>query len=253
MITTEAPIGEVINFINKNDSLYEEKPWIKKVKNLLDLIVVRTKKSGVSEALAYLEDDLFEIRLLIMSEQGTFESISRDVKNSIRQRIRAQFTKTTHHQALELAFLNAIDIHGKIFTTSAQLVSENPNGGIEKLPQISYKDFTRLLKSLPGKEAEIMLSLLSTSLLLDYALLVAELIFDNKLKLKKSEVETLTATIKNAIEEYAVLANQLGTWSPSDEDESPWMRNIKIRIALQETEVRAAHLTLDEAIQMLDK
>lgn len=235
MITTETPIGEVINFLYKNDSFYEEKPLFKEIRNLVDLIIIRSKKDGVAKTFKYLESDLFKLRLDILNESNLFQDIIGDLNNSIQERIKFQFKKTTNHKNLELAFVNSISIYGEISSNLIELLPEKSFNSFKHLPQLNYEDFTDLLRSLPGKESKLILSYLNSSISLDYALIVSELIFDDKLRLKKSEIENLILILKNSIEEYAVFSYRFGFWSPSNEDESQWIRNIKIRISLFES------------------
>ncbi|RFC54869.1 hypothetical protein [Brumimicrobium aurantiacum] len=251
MVTTKAPIGEVINFLYKNDGLYKDEPLLRKIRNLVDLIILRTEKDGVEKTLGSLEDDLFKLRLDIINESQLLQDITKNINDTIQDRVIGQFDKTTNQKKLELAFVKSLKIYGEITENILDKIPNNSFSSIKNFPQLNYKSFIDLLQSLPGKESQFIISYLKSSITLDFALIVAELIFDNKLKLKKSEVENLVLTLKNSIEEYAVFSNKFGLWNPSDDDESQWIRNIKIRISLFESKNNSDNLSSDEISKIL--
>ena len=237
MITTENPIGEMISFLYRKDDFNDEKTLIKDIRSLIDLIIIRTKKNGVNDTLKSLQDDLFKLRLEFINEPELFNEITNNLNNSIQDRINLQYNKTTTHKNLELAFVNSINIYNQISSNQFNLLAEDSFHLFKNIPKLDYKGFTNLIKSLPGKESKLILSYLDSSISLDYALIVSELIFDEKLKLKNTEIEKLILILKNSIEDYAVLSNIFGFWTPADEDETQWIRNIKIRISLFESKL----------------
>ena len=95
------------------------------------------------------------------------------------------------------------------------------------------------------------LSFIDSSLALDYALLAAELLFDKKININKFEREKLRSLLKDATEDYALYAYQLGLWFPDENDESQWMRNIKIRISLWESKFNSESFTTNNIKQII--
>lgn len=235
MITSKTPVGEMINFLYKNDGFYKEKPLFKEITTLVDSIIIKSKENGVNEALKSSTDDLFKLRLEIINDTNLSQDIIDDLNILIQERIEFQFSHNTNYKALEFAFVSALDVYGKISLNRKDFSSEDFFNSIKNIPQLNYTNFISLLKSLPGKESKLILSYLNSSISLDYALIVSELVFDDKLNLKKSEIDNLISILKNSIEDYAVFSYRFGFWSPSDEDESQWIRNIKIRIGLFES------------------
>ncbi|MCD8425735.1 hypothetical protein [Tenacibaculum dicentrarchi] len=249
MTTTKVPIGEIINFLYNNDDLFNIDFITRKVRNLIDLISVRVNKDGVVKTLESLENDLFNLRLEIIKESDLFNDLIENLNNTIEKRIESQFNDRTKHPELELAFVNSINIYREVSDSiikGIKLDSINSH-----IPNLSYSDYISILNSLPGRESKLISSSLKSSIALDFAFIVSELIFDDKLSLKKSEIENLILMLKNSTEDFAVYSNQFGFWKPSLEDESQWARNIKIRISLFNSQFISNTLTLDSLNKLI--
>lgn len=251
MITTKTPIGEIINFLYENNDIHKDDSLSKDISDLIDLISIRAKKDGVKKTLSYLEEDLFELRLALFNDSQVFENITENINQRLLRRIESQFENKTSHKSLEQAFVNSIDIYLKITKNITDKINSSRLISMKNLPQLNYDGFIDLLNSLPGKENQYIISYLRSSIALDFGLILSELIFANKLKLKGSEIENLVILLKNSIEDFAVYSHQFGLWKPADEDESQWMRNIKIRIALFESVSTSNDLTSKEIDKML--
>ncbi len=251
MITTKAPIGEIINYVYKNPHSYKDRDLLKKIESLIDLIIIRTNKNGINSALESLLDDIFKLRFDIINDSELVTSIFEDLNSAIEDRIKQQFNKSTKHKELEQAFVNAINIYGQIASSIIAKISNKPFVAINNLSSYQYDDIVVLLNSLPGRESQFILSYIQSSITLDYSFVTSELVFDNELKLKNSEIEYLRSLLKNSIEEFAVYSNLFDLWTPDECDESQWMRNIKIRISTFESLFLRDKLSSDDINKIL--
>lgn len=247
MIVTKAPVGEIITFLNKNSNIYREEEVVDKVEKLVDLITIRIKKYGITQALENLVDDIFELRFTVINNPELVGRIFTDLNYAIQDRIQNQFNRITRYEELELAFLNSIDIYGQMADSIIAKVSSEPFIAINKLSSFQYKDLVKFLESLPGRESHLISLYIRASINLDYALITAELIFDGQIKLKDAELKTLQSLIKDSIEDFAIYSKLFGLWEPNEEDESQWIRNIKIRIsAVESTLISANSMSTNE-------
>lgn len=252
MFTTETPIGELISYIHKNKNSNISSELISEVNNIVDLSTIRIEKYGLIETLDSLKGDLFNLRLLLLNNVELFKEIYEDISNTTKKWIAEQFDKDTKYYDLELAFVNTLNIYGKI---AGGVFDDSPNKEKELLafsatahdiPNFNYESFTNLMKVVPGIDYELILNFLEHSLSLDFSLLISELVFDNTLKINKSNITGLTTLLKNSTEAYALSAFKLGIWKPQEEDESQWIRNIKIRISLEESIDNSNKMTFQE-------
>ena len=158
MITTKSPVGEIINFLYKNDDAYKDESLLKEIRNLVDLIIIRADKDGINETLKSLEGDLFKLRFKIINEFQSFQNITENLNNSIQDRIRFQFNQSTNQKKLELAFVNSINIYGKI----ADFLKQNGIVEIEALNESFNSDMHEAVtvvavdnEALKGKVIEV--------------------------------------------------------------------------------------------------
>ncbi len=254
MLTTKMPIGEIVSFLYNNDKFNYLDNIVKDIRNLIDLIIIRVNENDIFDTLVSFEADLFKLRIEIINKPEVFKDIIKNLDTSIKERIKYQFNHATKYKQLELAFVNSISIYGDIsehiinnFVKQTTVWSASSF----QFPNLSYSEYISLLYNLPGKESKIIISFLKSSITLDFALIVSELIFDKKLVLKASKMKSLISMLKNSIEDFAVYSNQLGLWSPSYEDERQWIRNIKIRISLLNSEFISKTIKLDDINQIV--
>ncbi len=237
MLTTKAPIGEIINYIHKNPNSYGDQAFFKKVEDLYDLITIRTNKHGINDSLESLLGYTFELKIEILKNPALVDKTFKGLNKGIEDRIEKQFNESTKYKykALELAFVSALNIYKQIANSIIKNAPEEIMMDVKNLSSVHYDEYIAILKGLPGIESQFNIALVNSSLTFDYALIVSELVFSNELKLKKSEIETLCSLLKNSIEDIAIYSNAFRLWTPSDSDETQWMRNIKIRISAFES------------------
>lgn len=238
MVTSKTSIGEIVNFIHKHPGSIGDRNLQINIESLIYLIKSSAEIYGVKEASEVLFDKIFELRIEILSNTILVDRFFQEVSDLLEKRIQRQFENKSLNRDLEQSFVNAINIYRQINLSSFENIK--PQDFIVVSQDIDYSSIKfSALQSLLGefsfsKEIPYLLSFLTSSFKLDYAFIASELIFDKDLQIKKSEIKILCQLLKYSIEEYAVSANFLKLWEPEEEDESQWMRNIKIRIAMQE-------------------
>lgn len=119
------------------------------------------------------------------------------------------------------------------------------------LLNVDCAGFLKLLENLiPSKEFNTIKKFTDTSLVLDFCFIVADLIFENKLQLTDKEIKKLSAYLKNTIEAYGVISSVMGIWEPEEDDETPWIHNIKILISLNESHFISKQHSVDDLKNM---
>lgn len=119
------------------------------------------------------------------------------------------------------------------------------------LLNVDCAGFLKLLENLiPSKEFNTIKKFTDTSLVLDFCFIVADLIFENKLQLTDKEIKKLSAYLKNTIEAYGFISSVMGIWEPEEDDETPWIHNIKILISLNESHFISKQHSVDDLKNM---
>lgn len=67
---------------------------------------------------------------------------------------------------------------------------------------------------------------------MDFGSTTCDLLFNEEFDITKKEKQALSSLLKNATEDFAICSVLSGLWIPDDDDESSWIRNIKIRLSL---------------------
>lgn len=261
MFTPEANIGEVINYLRKSKNTSVDKNLINEVDNIIDLSMIRIEKYGVIKTFTSLKNELFNLRILLSNNETLFNEIFEDINSKIKYRIEKQYNTSTKYHQLELAFVNGLSVYGEVVEN---MLNNLPIANVAEtqlqytsasrsIPNFNYESFVGFMKKLPGGNSIPILNFLDNSLALDFSIFISELIFDNSLKVKKQHLTDLTALLKNSTEEYALAAYELGEWKPREENESQCMRNIKIRISLEETTKNSQKYSLAELNTILNQ
>ncbi len=147
---------------------------------------------------------------------------------------------------MEFAFVNTLNLSEKVSDTTLNKFEGDLLNTSRNLPNVDYAGFLKLLENLIlSKEFNTIKKFTDTSLVLDFCFIKADLIFENKLQLKDKEIKKLSAYLKNAIEAYGVISFVMGIWEP-EEDETPWIRNIKILISLNESHFISKQHSVDD-------
>jgi|GEM_PF-4232951 len=251
MVNTKTPIGEIINYLYNNETVIEDKNLFNSIQNIIDLIVLRTSEKGVEQSFLSLKEEVFDIRIQIIRNPSLIEEISKNSSEVLKERIEDQFSQITKHTNLEFAFVNTLNLYEKISGTTLNKFEGDLLNASSNLPNVDYAGFFKLLESLiPSKEVDTIKKFTDASLALDFCFIVADLIFENKLQLKEKEIKKLSASLKNAIEAYGVISSVMGIWEPEEEDETPWIRNIKILISLNESHFISNQHSVDDLKNM---
>jgi len=242
MITTKSPISELISFVSRNSISSPQNKLIKEIENLLDLVSIKVQKKGVYGAFEHLVDPIFKIRFGLSNEPEIIDRFHQ-ISNHIQQRIKDQFENANNQKELEHAFINTLNIYGQIADAFfSKVATEDINPSISILSKTSYNEYKSFINYyLIGDEHGRQY--LSSSLLLDYSMIVSDLVFEKKIKLNEDEISILTKQLKSSLETFAVYSYYFKIWAPNDKDESQWIRNIKIRISLFDSFMPTDHLS----------
>ncbi|MCD4744894.1 MAG: hypothetical protein K8R58_01185 [Bacteroidales bacterium] len=236
MIQYQSPIGEVIlyNYWNR-EKISETNFVFKKIENLIDLIIYRTTTKGVNHTSSTLKDELFELRIEFLNLLNIKEEFFKKIDSFIIEEITSKYNQLENLGELGITYINCLETYFKVITPITNELIENFNepNSLHELP--SYQDFKSILSLIPGNEKNIFSDFVNSSLLFDYCLIVSELVFKEELKLSGSETKNLSMLLYSSIENFGIAAYNIGLWKPNFEDEEQIIRNIKIRLAVQET------------------
>ncbi len=238
MFQSQSPIGEFILYVYKERAHVGNTHLKQRIENLIDLIKFRTLKKGFKYTSRSLQDELFEIRLELID----YLLYDPNLFSSIEERIAAEISRKYYfldsNKELVTAVADSLEVYYKIYSKFSNEISEQINSisTIQKQDIPSLNSFKNMLKLFPSKELEYYLLWLESSLIYDYYIITAELIFNDAFKPHKSDILELSSLIKKSIVDFGTYAVFLGFWKPEIDDEIQLIRNIKIKAAVLEIE-----------------
>lgn len=204
-----------------------------KIENFIDLTKYRTEKNGVIDSAASLKEEIFDIRLEFIKLFNLPNEYFKTLDKSIAQNIWMTYPNRSNHKLLNEAVVLGLKTYFKIVSPIISKV-EKDFGFTDKLfvpENVNYHTVDALAAIYPGDLFLKFKQWLDASLTFDFALVLSELIFNEELKLKKQQIDTLIKLLKSSIEDFGFLSSLFGAWAPDFEDEEQIIRNIKIRVA----------------------
>jgi len=250
MQTSEINTGQVLNYlIHRN----KKHPLSEKFDLFLALLHGYIHQFGIINVQDELLERLFRLRIDILSDPSLLEEMTRELGDNIDQIISDQFNKESQHKKLELFLVQALNTYKKI---ASSIINPIDKGNISNISKdISYQGIVDSLELLPTKDREFHKNYLTTSVMLDYSTLVAFLILNDQLEveIEDEEIEQLCKLIRLTTEEFGVYSHFLGIWSPSIDDESHWVVNIRIRIGILDRRSDKSFKSAESAIEFLQK
>ena len=238
MLQTQSPIGKLILLTYKEPNLLENSILKEKVENLIDLIKFKTQTRGIAHTASTLQNDLFEIRIELLSVLLKESNLLKRFEEIILQQISNKYYLTGEHKKLGQRIADSLEVYFKIFSHLSVIISkEIANNSIDssQIPSLTNLRSLLTLQPQPTKEIENYISWVEASLNFDYALIVSDLIFFDSLTLNKTVIIELEAFIKKSITDFGAYSMLTNFWHPEVDDESSLIRNIKIIAATAPT------------------
>lgn len=227
MFKASPPIGEIVHAVHQDPSTLKSDNLRSRIENLVGLISSLSVKTGVENASKEILNDLFELRLELLSTPDLFDYLLERTSQTVDEIISEQLNKKPSFLNLEKTYISSLNIYRTITSSFSNLASpSNEKVIIESKP--SYSDFNSILMSLPSRESHLLLEYIETSLMVDYAFITSDLVLSGEIELPAREHLKLIELLKDKIEVYGAFAYIYDLWTPSEDHETQWERNIKI-------------------------
>lgn len=226
MLMLGTPLKEAAQRIRKNPASIEYGSLEKKISHLIQHVTAQVKKVGVVNAAILLQQELLSLRLDLFKSSEFIEVFKDEMGATIDDAIQDQFQNKPSFIDLERSYVLSLDICKQVSESISAKILSSTDFKVDLMPDLA--DINENLKSLPSRESHIAKSYIESSLTLEYGLIVSDLVFIKDLIISEHEIDSLTWLLKNSTELYAAHSIVLQMWLPSEDDESQWIRNIKI-------------------------
>lgn len=235
MLQVRSPIGKFILLFNQEPVLVKDGLLKEKLENLIDIIKYRTQKKGLSYTSSTIQDDLFEIRVMLLDYLYNSPEILAEYESKIVKEIGEKFFYQKH-KALGKAVSDTLEVYLQMFSGLSAIAGKDFHRP-EKPTDIPSLSGLKLLQYLqPSKEFELLIKWIESSLQYDYFLIVAELFFNDEIVLSETPM-VLKENIVHSFIEFGAYSIITEFWQPAPDEQNQMIRNIIIRSAAIECEM----------------
>lgn len=210
-----------------------------KIENFIDLTKYRTEKNGVLDSAVSLKEEIFDIRLEFVKLFNLPNEYFKNLEDSISKKIWMTYSNPSRYKSLNEAIVICLKTYFKIVNPIISKVEKDfmIANKLFTSENVNYHTIDALVAMYPGDLFLKFKQWLDASLTFDFALVLSELILNKELKLKKQQIDVLIKLVKSSIEDFGFLSSLFGAWTPDEEDEQQIIRNMKIRLAANHTDV----------------
>jgi len=151
------------------------------------------------------------------------------LQNKIVDEIAQKYFRGNDYDGLGLLTSDALEVYYKIFSiwvknNAADLSTKQ--FPLEDMP--TWSGFKILLQHYPNNMLpNHLIEFLESSFDFDYALLLSEFVFRDKLKIDKPAIKELKTFLKKSLTSFGAYCVLSNFWQPEKSDESQMIRNIK--------------------------
>jgi hypothetical protein len=242
MVQIESIIGKFITLSYREPELLDNHPLRIRLENFIDLLVGKIDTKGIESLNLLIQDELFRLRLEVIDFLRMNEDIRHIFECKILEEINNKYFIKGVHQKLAAIYSDTLEIYFRIFENFSSEVDLNASAkqlDSENLP--TFSGLKNLYKLQPTPEFACWLRWAESSLNYEYYLIIAELVFHELVKIDTKEAFQLQKEIRVSLEDFAAYSSISGLWRPLKGEESPLLRNIKIKIAHYRSQVLQAN------------
>jgi hypothetical protein len=243
MLYTQSPAAKFILYSYQKGSSFVDALLWEKIENLIDLIKFRTKTKGTEYTSLSLHNELFDVRIELLSFLLTEPGVLKEIENLIAGEIAEKYYLEGTYKKLGHTVADSLEVYLKIFSHFSETVSDYLTGNklFSRSDMPSLNGLKLLLSLQAPKEFENYIQWIEASLNFDCALIIADLALKKELDLKVSEIVQLESFLKKSIVNFGAYSAVTNFWHPEIDDEAQLIRNIKIKTAVIEVENGTSH------------
>lgn len=236
-LNVHSPIGKLIKLSYQESEILNDPLLQEKLEKLIDLIKFRTVNIGFGQTSHSLQNDLFNIRIELLSHLLNQPEILKSLEDKILEEISAKYFLEGSNKQLGLVVSNALEVYLEMFSRFSDLIIENQHQtDFSKADIPSFDAFKFALQLQPTREFINYVRWLESSLNFDYLLIVADFFLDQEIQLNSRQVKELEESVHKTIVDFASYSAITGFWNFQEHKSLPYFEEIANRInSFQET------------------
>lgn len=231
-MNVQSPIGKLISLSYQESEILNDPLLEEKLENLIDLIKFRTIKKGFEQTSHSLQNELFYVRIELLSLLLSQPEILKSLQDRILEEIAEKYFLKGPNKQLGLVVSDALEVYLEMFSKLADLISEQEQPiDYPKVDIPSFEAFKRTLSLQPNPEFANYLKWLESSLNFDYLLIVADFFLYKEIQLDAKQVKELEGLVMKSIVDFASYSAVTGYWDFQKNKSIPYFEEISKRIS----------------------
>lgn len=232
MIQAQSPIQDYVLSVYKHPEQFgSDNALFEMVENTVDILKSRLNSKGIDYTCQSLREEIWDLRFAVFEQQQQSLNVFFD---SLHEYATTEIVNRRYDEDV-LAKVNsdALELYSKIILNFKNHI---PKGEIPSIQDFSSQK--HLYKGLKGirppagiNEISIVLNWIENSLDFECCLIINALIFSNELTIENANRGLIANKLKGAVINLAFGSALLGFWQPDVEDETQYVRNVKILLA----------------------
>jgi hypothetical protein len=201
-----------------------------KVENIVDILKSRLISKGLDYTCTSLRDEIWVLRFEVLEQQKSLDELFDVIHNTVVSDI---IENIYNEDKLTKTVSDSLELYSKIILGVKEHIGSSslPTPRDIDSQKLAYMNLRAIQTYTPTKDVEVILNAIENSLDFECCLIINALFSSNKLSLDVSFKELLSQKLKNSVINFAFYYSLLGVWMPDDDDETQYIRNIKILLA----------------------
>jgi hypothetical protein len=235
VLQADSKIGDHFLIVYKHPERFgENSDLYERVENIIDIFRSRLPTKGIDYTITSLRDELWELRWDFLARQDNFKELFVSIHESAVKEIidhRYNFSRLATVQS------NALQLYATILLSITELLPGDIEIPVTTISELrgAYSSL-KILQQIVPNETESLLNWIESSLDFECCLIIVSLALSKELVFDNNNLDELALKLKDTITKYAFYTAILHYWTPGDEDESQYTRNVKILLANHELE-----------------
>lgn len=230
-MNVQSPIGKLILLSYQESEILNNPLLEEKLENLIDLIKFRTVNRGFEQTSHSLQNELFHVRIELLSLLLSHPEILKSLQDRILEEIAEKYFLKGPYKQLGLVVSDALEVYLEMFSKFTDLINEQQPTDFPKVDIPSFEAFKLTLSLQPNPEFTNYLKWLESSLNFDYLLIVADFFLYKEIQLDAKQVKELEGLVSKSIVDFASYTAVTGYWDFKMNSSIPYFEEISKRIS----------------------
>lgn len=229
MLGASKPLSKFIVLAHQQKDIIAAASVGQAIDDLVDIIKTRIQEKSIEEVAESIVEKVFDTRLNLLEWFVQEEKSLADYHIQMNE-VLAHKLQLAPYSVLSETVALVLSLQEKIALPISEALNTEQFNKVRSTiahNKISY-DVVKLFALHPAPQVQCLKQWVNASLYLEFALMLSELVLQEKIKLSEEKIAALIAYLKTIITQYGAYSIFTGFWKPADNDRSHWTNRMLI-------------------------